>query len=272
MKKFLAVALASYALAVTSSAALAATLYTAGTEFNGNQGGSTGVWKYGRLDGVGGTLTEGTLVAGGTFTPGVFNPVAPNRFTVTNAGRHPTEVGADYMHPGCVAVTGSGDQCVLGQAFANLRFTAPTAGTYTATFKVKLADLGNNPYPPASNLDFRRDGVRMLLNSDFKDLETWDPNLAILSFQFQTLSKTVDLIAGQTIDFSVDPAGCRTNVPSGAQFCSGPRYNLFDSTAYEASVFMASAIPEPASWAMLIAGFGLTGAAMRRRRVTAAVA
>ena len=27
-----------------------------------------------------------------------------------------------------------------------------------------------------------------------------------------------------------------------------------------------SAIPEPASWAMLIAGFGLTGAAMRRRR------
>ena len=34
-----------------------------------------------------------------------------------------------------------------------------------------------------------------------------------------------------------------------------------------------NAVPEPASWAMLIAGFGLTGAAMRRRRrVTAAVA
>jgi uncharacterized repeat protein (TIGR03803 family) len=31
-------------------------------------------------------------------------------------------------------------------------------------------------------------------------------------------------------------------------------------------------IPEPASWAMLIAGFGLTGAVMRRRRVTAAIA
>jgi hypothetical protein len=29
------------------------------------------------------------------------------------------------------------------------------------------------------------------------------------------------------------------------------------------------AIPEPASWAMLIAGFGLTGAAMRRRRLLA---
>jgi hypothetical protein len=29
-------------------------------------------------------------------------------------------------------------------------------------------------------------------------------------------------------------------------------------------------VPEPASWAMLIAGFGLTGAAMRRRRAVAA--
>jgi hypothetical protein len=28
-----------------------------------------------------------------------------------------------------------------------------------------------------------------------------------------------------------------------------------------------SGVPEPASWAMLIAGFGLTGAAMRRRRI-----
>ncbi len=31
-------------------------------------------------------------------------------------------------------------------------------------------------------------------------------------------------------------------------------------------------IPEPASWALLIAGFGLTGAAMRRRRVAASIA
>ena len=30
------------------------------------------------------------------------------------------------------------------------------------------------------------------------------------------------------------------------------------------------AVPEPASWAMLIAGFGLTGAAMRRRRTAVA--
>lgn len=33
-----------------------------------------------------------------------------------------------------------------------------------------------------------------------------------------------------------------------------------------------SGVPEPATWAMLIAGFGLTGAAMRRRRVQVAFA
>jgi hypothetical protein len=33
---------------------------------------------------------------------------------------------------------------------------------------------------------------------------------------------------------------------------------------------MTGGVPEPASWAMLIAGFGLTGAAMRRRRMVPA--
>jgi hypothetical protein len=36
------------------------------------------------------------------------------------------------------------------------------------------------------------------------------------------------------------------------------------------SAILTPAIPEPQSWAMLIAGFGLTGAAMRRRRVAVA--
>ncbi|OYU16021.1 MAG: hypothetical protein CFE37_03000 [Alphaproteobacteria bacterium PA4] len=34
--------------------------------------------------------------------------------------------------------------------------------------------------------------------------------------------------------------------------------------------FIAASVPEPSSWAMLIAGFGLTGAAMRRRRAAIA--
>lgn len=36
-------------------------------------------------------------------------------------------------------------------------------------------------------------------------------------------------------------------------------------------ITLAGAIPEPSSWAMLIAGFGLTGAAMRRRRMAVTI-
>ncbi|QMW22129.1 PEPxxWA-CTERM sorting domain-containing protein [Sandaracinobacteroides saxicola] len=44
----------------------------------------------------------------------------------------------------------------------------------------------------------------------------------------------------------------------------------FTSTgvAYEFDDIAASAVPEPATWAMLIAGFGMVGFASRRRKVT----
>nr|WP_310525336.1 PEPxxWA-CTERM sorting domain-containing protein [Polymorphobacter sp.] len=52
-------------------------------------------------------------------------------------------------------------------------------------------------------------------------------------------------------------------VPSGPtdDFGIYPGGNLADGT-----VLNFGTVPEPASWAMLIGGFGLTGAAMRRRR------
>jgi hypothetical protein len=44
------------------------------------------------------------------------------------------------------------------------------------------------------------------------------------------------------------------------------------STGTSTGVLGTGAVPEPASWAMLIAGFGLTGAAARRRRAVAVAA
>lgn len=43
--------------------------------------------------------------------------------------------------------------------------------------------------------------------------------------------------------------------------------NLAASTAVYRITFNSAVVPEPATWAMLISGFGLTGAAMRRKRI-----
>ena len=42
----------------------------------------------------------------------------------------------------------------------------------------------------------------------------------------------------------------------------------FGSVGYD--TISLGTVPEPASWVMLLAGFGLTGAAMRRRKITIA--
>jgi hypothetical protein len=93
---------------------------------------------------------------------------------------------------------------------------------------------------------------------------------------------------------SFDPANALTNVLqssdnfSGATFNAQITRNLTAATRYFAVVAGSgnanfgsynltisgpgdiNVVPEPASWAMLIAGFGLTGAAMRRRRAALA--
>lgn len=56
---------------------------------------------------------------------------------------------------------------------------------------------------------------------------------------------------------------------NGGKYVGFARYDEnFDlrSITYEAGDFLVAGVPEPASWAMLITGFGLAGAAVRRRR------
>lgn len=51
------------------------------------------------------------------------------------------------------------------------------------------------------------------------------------------------------------------------------RYQSIDGPGFQgqSGVGTATTVPEPGSWAMMIAGFGLSGAAMRRRRAVAAL-
>jgi hypothetical protein len=213
----------------SASQAGAGIIYDAASNFSGTQGGSTGLWQYGQLTAVGGTFTQGVL-SGGAFS--------------TSSG---AVVGASYMHSGGY----------FNGVFANLRFTAPTAGTYVATFQAKLTDPGNNPYVVSGFPDYRRDGVRMWLNASFSDLQTWDQATSAQSFQFRTVTTTLVLSAGQSIDFSIDPNGAR-----GFEYGAQPSYlgyYIYDSTAYTATVEL---IPSPGAFCLAGAG----GLIARRRR------
>ncbi len=83
---------------------------------------------------------------------------------------------------------------------------------------------------------------------------------------------------GSFVQFDVCTGGGTTTqitlgdaCPDGQALVPSRLYS-FAVTGADAALFDASlvAVPEPASWAMLIAGFGLTGAALRRRRAVVA--
>lgn len=65
--------------------------------------------------------------------------------------------------------------------------------------------------------------------------------------------------------------------PNGAwslyidDFASGDFGSLASATLSITTSGVAAAVPEPATWTMMIGGFGLVGGAMRRRRATSAV-
>ena len=226
-----AIAVVAAVTGMCASLASANMVYDAASNFNGTQGGTTGVWRYGQISGVARTFTE--LAYNGTWA---------------FEGPGTVLVGSSFMHTGGY-FTGVN---------ASLRFVAPTAGTYTATFRAKLLDAGNNPYAVSGSPDYRRDGVRMWLNTAYRDLQTWDQATSAQSFEFQTVTQTLTLQAGETIDFSIDPNGAR-GFEYGAQ-SSYLGYNIYDSTSYMASVEM---IPTPGA-AALLGVSGLLG--FRRRR------
>ena len=93
--------------------------------------------------------------------------------------------------------------------------------------------------------------------SHWKDNTPGNPALGLLdptvSFGTQTVITGLDLAA-------FDAVGWRLNYDV---------MTSLDRKFSTRSIPFLSTVPEPSSWAMLIAGFGLTGAAMRRRRTAA---
>jgi hypothetical protein len=87
----------------------------------------------------------------------------------------------------------------------------------------------------------------------------------------------INLTAQYTDNCSGDPSGTFCNWTAGGVSFGGTAYSIdfggtANQTAYDNITFGSDRpgggeVPEPATWAMMILGFGLVGASMRRRRI-----
>ena len=123
--------------------------------------------------------------------------------------------------------------------YTTLFFTAPTTAVYSVTLHAAQADTAN---PNAVDLIGINGAYPSIFS--FTTLTTSSPT-------YTFTQGGILLGAGQSIGFAVGSAG---------------NYQ-FDATKVSFSV---SSAPEPASWALMIAGFGLVGVSLRRRALAAA--
>jgi hypothetical protein len=93
----------------------------------------------------------------------------------------------------------------------------------------------------------------------------WSSNLAFLVFDLNGSNLLGDGIGGTGFE-GISTGG---SVPNGFFWDVGPGpYNLCNGS--QVCGLVGGGVPEPSSWAMLIAGFGLIGATLRRRRAAMA--
>lgn len=112
-----------------------------------------------------------------------------------------------------------------------VRFTAPNTSTYSFNLKFDRADNG--------------DGVGV---SFFNAIGATPPVLLTGANSPFSAAFTLVLLAGQSVGFTVDRGGAANSYNGDSTFLTGS----------------AVAVPETATWAMMILGFGLAGYAMRR--------
>lgn len=153
----------------------------------------------------------------------------------------------DLVNSGNFGLTcvGSSGNCVdlTGSAPGGLsRMINLAAGLYSLTFQYTGNQLDGNPTPsdirPVSSFNVTFNGVTSTITP-----------LSNSGAVFQTFTSTYEVLTGGPVTLAfAQNAG-------GDQF----RGSIIDSISI-------AAVPEPATWALMLLGFGVVGSAIRRRR------
>jgi hypothetical protein len=241
-----AAALAGAALAFAAPAQ--AVVFDAFTSFTGatpQTANTNGHFIYGQANratpgtaGVNYTLNSSCFIAGSVClqgTPGTVPGVTKSTTTSFQYGTVNVPDDRLLAHPGF----GSADDLTY------LAFVAPVAGSYTfnATFNIQ----DTNPSGVGINLIRTTSGGLPLIYSTLGTINGTSGPGSILNY-----TNVFTLGAFEAVGFGLSNLGNVNDDSTGVQF----------SVA-------TSAVPEPATWAMMIGGFGLIGGSMRMRRRTA---
>ena len=165
-----------------------------------------------------------------------------------------------------------------GQRYAS-RMAAAAAGLYLGgATKIILLGVPNPLQPEGVTLQAQ-------LDASLAATEAAIPGLSSVLFKFDIMDFFTRLRAhptqfGLTADVDFDTPCLAARIPGPGIDCTG--YFSFDGIHPTAPVQLALArevaafagvpgVPEPADWALLIAGFGLSGAMLRRRRAVTGI-
>ncbi len=220
-----------------AAAPAAAVTYDAFSSFNGTQG--AGNFTYGITDGTTFTpfaATTSCFISGSICLQLAANSDVPGvtKSSVPSVQYGSVNVPTDrlLLHPG---TTDSQSVYVM--------FTATVAGNYTLQSLSNVQDIR----PTGVGISFFYDpvGPGYFLSSEGL-IDSQNPSFSYSNGGFLAVGESVGLIFDRDGNYFNDSTGLNLTLTGG--------------------------VPEPASWAMLIAGFGLTGAAMRRRVARAVAA
>jgi hypothetical protein len=142
-----------------------------------------------------------------------------------------------------------------------VQWTAPTAGTYSYSGEFELLDI--HPTGIIGEVfggQIGGDATELYsgtLTGPGANQKKKTPG------ESETFSGTVSLLAGETLTFAVNNDGNFGADSTGLMA-------TITSTSSELRATMASSIPEPSTWAMMLLGFAGLSFAARRRTITTA--